>query len=466
MSVSIEAIGFATALCAGLALGACGGDIGVAESSSSSDECCDGAVHDEDADWGSEEEDDECCDGEQWEECYSDDDCPSGQVCDSNECIDAKSCGDQMVEATCGNGIVEGYEECDGPGCETCQSTPTLVWQLESQGEAGFELFGAAADPDGNLVAVGRRAVEGGDDVAWIGKFSPSGESMWTASEPAPSGHAHYNSVTIAPDGTIFAGGSFPLQADASQYLVAYDSDGGQLWEHIGEPGAIASLTTTAAGDAVASAGDDLGNGTVWRFMPDGVPVLIYHLANVPLAGITRLSSGDFVVVGNAAQTAFMTRIDPDGEVQWQVSPEPDGLGSIVRLDDVTATPSGIWAVGQAGDGLWVSHRESNNSSWMELTCQGLTPGEATSVAPAADGGVLVGGVWREWAGGMKRPWALEYGSNQMMTDWRRGPSLQGDALDGEVHDVVRTAAGVTFVVGSRVGADAIPEAFIYAESH
>ena len=157
----------------------------------------------------SETETETGCEGEGCA-CETADDCDPGLECDEGVCVmpDPAQCGDGIVEgdeqcddgneidtdactnlcteAVCGDGIVwDDNEICDdgneieGDGCNSdcVESASLLEATIIDGGEGNDQAYAVAFDIEGNFIIAGRVFRTGQSCDLWVGKFEPDGSS-------------------------------------------------------------------------------------------------------------------------------------------------------------------------------------------------------------------------------------------------------------------------------------------------
>jgi cysteine-rich repeat protein len=295
-------------------------------------------------------------------------------------------------DAECGDGFVAGFEACDdgnlvqGDGCNNdCVASGTPLWTVVIDGSAGgSDIVNAVATmPDGDIVATGRSAGDGGD--AWMARFDPGDGAQLR---------------TWQYGGTMFDEGA-AITADAEAQI------------HV-----VGTTTATDTGRAlfVRVYYDDLYDGGV----PDGNAELVWsRTLNSPMAAddsgraVAMRPSGDQVVVagsfgdaadpehpdshargfprtgGNAVWTSNLG-IDPLADEATAVAIDASGrvfLAGFVRTATGNARTDG-W-VGE----LNLAQRDTNVPYLWVTRIGDLALREAVyALAMAPDGALLVGG--------------------------------------------------------------------------
>ena len=214
-----------------------------------------------------------------------------------------------------------------------------------------YDLHGVAAIAPDDVHAVGYSYANSGptnalafhwDGIAWTELEVPSpGRQTWLRAVSA-----------IAPD-DIWAVGDFARRNDSGASLVLhYD---GTKWSRVPSPepavytllwdvDVVSSTDAWAVGYTTKSNGREKPlalrwNGTEWQRQSFGLDLPKSHT----LLGVDAVSSEEVVAVGGGTSGALV--LDFDGST-WASRPFPDTRGS-ERLNDVAATATHEWAVGQ-----------------------------------------------------------------------------------------------------------------------
>jgi len=120
-----------------------------------------------------------------------------------------------------------------------------------------------AIDADDNLIVVGRVATDGNFSDAWLRKYSPDGDELWTQTYAGAAGESDEAiAVAIAPSGDFAVAGQTSVTDQGDDIFVSKRGpDGDELWlrTHDGE-----QSSDDQAGDvAIAPDGSVVVIGTV-----------------------------------------------------------------------------------------------------------------------------------------------------------------------------------------------------------
>ncbi|KIG19015.1 BNR repeat domain protein [Enhygromyxa salina] len=334
----------------------------------------------------------------------------------------------------------------DGDGDGPCASTwEQTQMKVNGQVHAGFDVDVAA---NGEFVVAGR--IDNANFDAWIGKFSPSGEQLW--------------SQTVDSGGVDFASGV--VLDDAGDLIVVgslQGSNGKDLWieKRSGADGSVDWTTTEVsnfAGDnepgdvALAPDGTIVVSGTVrmgdqdsdiWvrkLASADGSPSwTATYSGNVDMSGFSidrgasvSVAPNGSIYVGGELGVNFETReavvlaYGPEGGAeQWQLSPHATGGAHLHRSVGVAAGPenevyfavyqsTGIWR-------FWVHRASAAGELGWELTEEDFvySPTKDWGVAGLAvsDAGLLtIGGSLRNEEIGQGISWSEAWVANLSLT--------------------------------------------------
>lgn len=301
----------------------------------------------------------------------------------------------------CGNGILEGIEECDdgnlvdGDGCDSdCTlNLDTSLWQDTHGGDAMIRDSGQgiAVDSANNIVVGGYEIDEIGNPNMWLAKYDPDGNQMWsTTLDPSmgiddriygvaigpadeirlvadvdaapgssdiwafgmdPDGNVQWSTPFDGPDGGDDGGRGVACDADGNVLITGFvrvgNNDNDIFVAKLG-PGGATLWTDTVAGPGTL---DDRGQGVVAD--PDG---------NVYVAG--------FVTQGGFDRNVWLRKYDPDGAELWTdtwdsnpsaddagfgVAWAPNGTVAVAGMTPVLADNQDVWIGRWSADGdlMW-----------------------------------------------------------------------------------------------------------------
>jgi len=144
------------------------------------------------------------------------------------------------ASGACGNGVVEADEACDDAndvGTDACSNLCTLnfevAWTVSvDAGTGGFDLgTDVVVAPDGTVYAVGSWTPVGTREL-WIAQFGADGSPGWTTSYAGEGSFAGAASVLLHPSGDLLVGGRVEAADEVSDPLLLRVSavDGEILW--------------------------------------------------------------------------------------------------------------------------------------------------------------------------------------------------------------------------------------------
>jgi uncharacterized delta-60 repeat protein len=377
---------------------------------------------------------------------------------------------DACTDRTCGNGMVDGDEDCDdgnerdGDGCNRdCRASGTEIW-TQTYASPGFvedRAYALAIDSVGNIAVIGHVTVQGQGANLWIRRYSSDGEVDWTwvLDGGAMGDEEGWSILADANDDFVVAGYVRTVDQDADAWLGKIGKDGLLVWEARYDGGV--GLVDQARGIAFASDGDivalgyatpDLTTDTeLWfqRRSPDGQSVRWTQLreglpGGKPDRGHAVFAVQDeFVGVGyrqdqDDRQLYWLTRFDGAGNDVWSEVGQP-------------GAPPGVWtAVGGLGNGdllltgsreapagdtdLWLQRRSPDGALlWEEIIASPSGADDrANVVTPAPDGGFVVGGEMGAGAGSTDA-WLRRYTADNVeaWTETVSGPAGDRDTIWG-----------------------------------
>lgn len=334
------------------------------------------------------------------------DDGEVGDIDDGGDDFDIGSGG------VCGDGIVDGAEECDDgndtptDGCEPdCTGTPpgTLLRETVQAGDGDDVARAVALEPNGTVIVAGSMETDNLDQVWVHAEFTDGSISdAWAPSMEDSLG----TSIAVVGDVAFVAG----LRPDSDSAVLLRFDDG--LTEIPGAPtdiipfGAVAS--PTAEGFVVVTNGGGFGDfvANVRRFDPAGVMItdvpqeegIFLGVATPDATGGTIVGGGGF---GGEGSAVWLSALASDGSTVWVWGEEAQPQIE-VRLRGLATAPDGrIVGVGTRGldgpgqdqDGGWIwwwtAEGELESDGPLEIGGAAARP---TSVVFGANG-IVVGGT-------------------------------------------------------------------------
>ncbi len=364
-------------------------------------------------------------------DCTVDADCDDGLVCQMGVCVPDSSggCAALVVAPSCGDGVREGAEECDGGrDCDaTCMGTePDAFVRIEP--DVWMEAVAVGTAPT-SVVGAGESTAS-----AWAVAMDSSGAQQWMAT---PSGtDVIVRDVTVDERGVIHVVGAQGDQADRQWWVASLGPDGQELWA---SPPGIEGQAHGVAADGTGNVmvvGSTGGEGTLRVFDGSGIETeTLVAAGTTDLRGVVSMGLEDHVAVGfdQGQGTAFVGRWT-GGTWAWTVNPPALGPGPDA-LYDVARTADGIVAGGVADGGPWLlAHGDDGEPQWVE-SCVGNLLGRIVSVTALDVSSVAVAGEWRPAPADPPRPWLAVVGEGGRVT-WSRSVSLTTGTREAAVRTV------------------------------
>lgn len=279
----------------------------------------------------------------------------------------------------CGNGVVDAGEECDdmntvnGDECTAdCFTGQALLFaQTHDQGNGTDCAEGVAVDGEGNVIAAGFVATGNAGENAWLRKYSPSGEEIWTQMQDGPAGgDDRARAVAANAAGEIVVAGF--LTGTGAQgrniWVRGYDAGGNELWNEVVDG---------------PNGGDDQAYGVAAT--EDGWVV-----------------SGE-LLVGMNDTDVWLRRYDAAGAEVWTQTFAGQGGGLDSGRGVAVGAGGEIVVTGwesseMEGRSAWTREYDANGGTvWTMRYNGGSTAGnQGNGVAVGSDGSVVVAGQSRE----------------------------------------------------------------------
>lgn len=345
---------------------------------------------------------------------YPDDECASGRRWSRTAGTLASECV-EVEPAECGNGVVEGDEECDdgrAPGCNACTSDCHLAGQLRwsaTYDRAGWADFfdSAVVDESGDVIVVGRTSTgpEETDKDRLVVRYTPDGEARWAMAEPR-SGRDDLNCVVLTSDGEILAAG-VRLSDEGKEELWVGRYDDGLVEDRLAY-GAIQSLPTQAQGCVLTT---------------DGRLVVVGMIQGEG----TGFEKWDRLVLHDAlGATPQALTIEGDGmpgtrDIAYEVSTTPDGgivVGGNVTLDLEHASER------------WLARFDAAGLQGPDYVDGGPGQGQEEVLGVAfRDGTVLAAGTKVFNDGNTEQTWIARFALDDLALEWETDLGLPPAAI-------------------------------------
>ena len=271
---------------------------------------------------------------------------------------------------------------------------------------------------DGGFAALGYldRGGPAGTD-AFLVRFDAAGDTLWTRAYGG-DGEEYGWDVVEASDGGFFIVGYIeaPSEGREDVLVMRVTASGEPVWQQtFGEAGRDRAWSATASGSggiaiAAESENVDLGERDAYVLLLSGDGELAWHTrVDTPgdqrVYSITRSEDGAFTVTGtsgtdpNATRDAYVVKVDPDGEVEWERSfgdPAPDDVGhGVVALEggDVLVSGYGATRSGGGTDVYLIRLAPNGDLRWWQHDGTPVDDRVMMS-APTDDGYVSIGFSW------------------------------------------------------------------------
>jgi cysteine-rich repeat protein len=345
-----------------------------------------------------------------------------------------ESSSESGAPTPCGNGAMDDGEECDdgndvnGDGCNVdCKASQQVVWADAIDGGVGDDCAeGVETDAEGNIVAVGFVAVEGGSSDIWVHKRNGDGGEIWTQTSNGPaSGNDRARGIAIDHAGSIVVTGYVqgPPEEGTNLWIRMYYADGSVAWTQVVDPMGFDDsgydVVALAGGDGFVVAGEvgNEGNDTdAWIRKVDATSgEEVWTVTNVGDAGtfdsargVGVTSSGTLVVAGwqttmAAGREAWVRGLDAEGAELWtktfNAGSSSGNQGNAVDLvPDDTAIVTGSQREGQASTDIWTqAYDAAGNETWGAVFGSlDDQPDTGRAVAAGSDGTAAIVGSFIE----------------------------------------------------------------------
>lgn len=221
--------------------------------------------------------------------------------------------GGSTGESLCGNGVIDFGEPCDdgnrlnADGCNRdCTLSGAIVWEFRSKIHVIDQFNDVTVAPDGSIFAGGHWNGEG----RWLTRFDENGQGVWSRTfKTATFEQIH----ALTADGSaVYAAGAIATAGNRDAWLGRHDFEGNLVWERIHDSGLgddyLTGISRTPEGELVVAgfAGLDGNLAELWtrRYAADGavqwtqgLPIGTESLYSI---GPGVIAAADQIVVGYA----------------------------------------------------------------------------------------------------------------------------------------------------------------------
>jgi cysteine-rich repeat protein len=339
---------------------------------------------------------------------------------------------DPPPEPACGDGVVDGDEECDDgnevndDGCSNvCVAPGGTIWWHDASNDDPHPSSGNALAwaPDGNIMLAGQ-SWDGLNADRFLGKFSPDGELIWgTVHEGGFKEDDYTADVAVDGDGASYVVGS-GIRDDEGQdgWLGKFDENGELEWanwhsgpSHASDWGSGVALDGQGSvyyvgEEKVAFEGV---NAFIRKLDSDGDEIWVrtYGAEGDQAANWVGHDDEGLLIVGNFSNDkdddwdAWLARLDEDGELLWEVTwagPLAEGwdFGSAAAVQDdgdilvVGASQTALSPMGWPVYDIWLAGFSSDGDIEFVELVDGADGGSDFGRAVAIDGSgaVTIGG--------------------------------------------------------------------------
>ncbi len=314
-------------------------------------------------------------------------------------------------QPVCGNGILEGIEECDdgnlvdADGCDAdCTlNLDTSIWEDVHGGDAMVREsgHGIAVDSMGNVVVGGYEVDAVGDPNMWLAKYDPDGSQQWAMTmDPSGGLDDRIYGVAIDPmDNILLVGDVDTAPASSDIWVAKLDPDGAELWSSsfdgpdAGNDGGR-GVASDSAGNVVITgfarvANNDIdifvaklsaAGATQWTDTVAGPDTLDDRGQGIGVDSADNVVVGGFVSYGGFNRNVWVRKYDPDGGEVWSdewdsptmaddagfgLAIAPDDSIAITGMTPVIATNQDVWLGRWDADGMLVWFKQFGGQDYI-----------------------------------------------------------------------------------------------------
>ena len=297
------------------------------------------------------------------------------------------------------------------------------------------EAKAVAVDRNGDIIVVGERK---GD--AFVARLDKDGKVKWFKTYGG-SRKSSFGDVKIAPNGDIIVAGYFNGHREdidndgydewvSDLWVLRLDENGNVKWQktygrkYWDEANAVALADN---GDIIVAGytrSFGAGSADVWVLRLDGNGNVkwqkTYGGSYEDRANAVALAdNGDIIVAGytySFYEGAWVLRLDGNGNVKWQKTYWGSSRGeanAVAVADNGDVIVAGwTWSFGAGKEDVWVLRLDGNGNIKWQKTYGGSDEDEATAVAIASNGDVIVAGYTKSFGAGSLDVWVLRLDEN------------------------------------------------------
>ncbi len=353
-----------------------------------------------------------------------------------------------------------------------------FYWANAYGGESFDYATAVAVTPDGEVVVAGQtRSFGAGYEDVWVIKLKANGSVKWQKTY----GGKLFDSVgaiALTKDGdAIIAGDSTSFDTSAGNaWVLRLDKDGNIKWQRTygGKYGDYARAVAVADNGDIIVAGYTLsfgaGNADVWVLRLDENGNIKWQKTyggrdDEYATAIAITPEGDIIVVGSTFSSGagdwdiMVLRIDKDGNVKWQKTyggKKMDEASSVAlaKNGDILVAGS-THSFGAGNKDVWILRLDRDGNVKWQKTYGGPGRDSAYAIAITPDNDIIVAGETNSFGAGNLDVWILKLNENGNVK-WQKtygGESDDWAAAIAVTPEGDTVAAGSTFNFGT-VGGD------------
>ena len=353
--------------------------------------------------------DGECPSGQRWSQtagalagtCVDEEPATSGATMSgaTSSASDTASSTDPLPQAECGNGVLEGDEECDvvDDDCDACTADCRIAGEVRwrvTHDEHGFgDYFDAAVvAPDGEVIVAGRTFTEppaaqpeNTEKDRIVVRYDAGGTLRWKVTELLV-GTDDLSCVTLSPTGDVIAGGVRIMGSRSELWIGRYDEGGAEdlLTYYDYDP-------RQSEAQACAFIGDRL---VVVGMIDDPEATAGYEHWD-------RLVIDDALGDPRALEIGGRAALTGRRDIAFRLAAAPEG-GFVVGGNVTVEAEDGAdrWVARFDAEGTWLMEYVDGGPGVAQEEVTGLLLHDDLVIAAGSDG-VNVGGVEQPWAAGL-----------------------------------------------------------------
>ncbi len=236
-------------------------------------------------------------------------------------------------------------------------STGQLLWHKTYTATSGSWGYAVAVDSADNVIVAGFESPSNGTYKAFIRKYDPLGEILWTNKV---SDRFAYSIAVDTSDNIIVGGMRYFSTFDWDVWIQKFNSAGQSQWSKSFDLGAgferFSGLALSGSDNVIALYHSDSSSSPVWMRQYDAAGDTVWTEIDASLffraGSLTLDGDANVIITGRLVgappnSTAWIRKYDPQRQSLWETQFPPNGILAVTIVNDVAVSATGhIYIVG------------------------------------------------------------------------------------------------------------------------